>query len=323
MFDPIATLTSLQQARETLALAGRPLEWLLVAGALALISCALVPRLRPRLGLVIALHTTLLGVGEVLLALFHTHLYQVATVWDPMSRTSLGGVAVPLWISSEKLYVWALALVIATLAAKRHADEIRPLAAVAVALVTLGAVVWSRPFTAPLPDFFAQYEGYLRALLSGVPQEALAAFQGMAGARRYYYNTWYMWVHPPLLFASYGAFVMSFLATVLAYRHRRASFEETAYRWARLGYLPLTTGMLIGFPWAVMAWAGESWWWSGKVNMSIMMWLLYTAYLHGRLHLRQRGTWRLALALSALSFAALVLTYVTTYVVPGAHSVAG
>ncbi len=85
-------------------------------------------------------------------------------------------------------------------------------------------------------------------------------------------------------------------------RPRHSSFETTAYRWARLGYLPLTFGMLLGFPWALMAWQGEAWWWSGKVNMSIMMWLLYTAYLHARLYLRRQGMWKAVAALAVLSF---------------------
>ena len=139
---------------------------------------------------------------------------------------------------------------------------------------------------------------------------------------QFYYNAWYMWVHPPLLFLSYGAFVVSFAAIVLAVRHRRSRYEDQAYWWARLGYLPLTLGMLLGFPWAIMSWSGEAWWWSGKVNMSIMMWLLYTAYLHARLYLRRRGMWRWVLAIAIAAFVALVLTYVTTYLVPGAHSVA-
>jgi ABC-type transport system involved in cytochrome c biogenesis permease subunit len=89
-----------------------------------------------------------------------------------------------------------------------------------------------------------------------------------------------------------------------------------------MGYLPLTVGMLLGFPWALEAWTGTSWWWSGFVNMSIMMWMFYTAYLHGRLYLRRRNMWRVVAALALISFAVLVLTYVASYVVPGAHSYA-
>jgi cytochrome c biogenesis factor len=144
----------------------------------------------------------------------------------------------------------------------------------------------------------------------------------MEASRQFYYNAWYMWVHPPLLFFSYGAFAISFVATLKMIRTRLASFETIAYRWARLGYLPLTVGMLLGFPWALMSWQGESWWWSGKVNMSIMMWLLYTGFLHARLYLRRRGMWRAVAVLGVLSFSVLLLTYATTYVVPGAHSYA-
>jgi cytochrome c biogenesis factor len=243
-------------------------------------------------------------------------------VANPATGAITGSFAVPLWIESEKLYVWALLLVVIALVLRRHADELRPMLAVGAAILAVGAIVWGRPFAQPLPDFFGQYFGYLSAWASGDINAAFSAFQGAEGSRQYFYNTWYMWIHPPLLFLSYGAFVASFASTILMIARRRSSYEQTAYRWARLGYLPLTLGMLLGFPWAILAWQGDAWWWSGKVNMSIMMWLLYTAYLHGRLYLRRRGMWRVVAALAVLSFVALVLTYITTYVVPGAHSVA-
>jgi len=53
-----------------------------------------------------------------------------------------------------------------------------------------------------------------------------------------------------------------------------------------------------------------------------MMWLLYTGVLHARLYLRREGMWKAVAILGVLSFAILVLTYITTYVVPGAHSYA-
>ena len=64
----------------------------------------------------------------------------------------------------------------------------------------------------------------------------------MEAARQFYYNAWFMWVHPPLLFFSYGAFMISFVATVQMIRERHSAFETTAYRWARLGYLPTHGG---------------------------------------------------------------------------------
>ena len=189
------------------------------------------------------------------------------------------------------------------------------------AVLMAGAALLGRPFSQPLPSFFGQYYGYLQATLAG-GASAQAAYAGMESARQFYYNAWYMWVHPPMLFFSYAAFAISFVATIEMIRTRRASFEYTAYGWARFGYVWLTFGMLLGFPWALSAWTGEAWWWSGKVNMSLMMWLLYTAYLHARLYLRQRGMWKAVAAVAVLSFVILVLTYVATYVVPGAHSYA-
>jgi ABC-type transport system involved in cytochrome c biogenesis permease subunit len=78
--------------------------------------------------------------------------------------------------------------------------------------------------------------------------------------------------------------------------------------------------MLIGYPWAVEAWQGQSWWWSAKINVSITMWLLYTAYLHARLYIGRRFTGRFSLILAIVSFLSLIFTYLTTYLIPGVHS---
>ena len=316
-------IDQIDRARGTLSALGAVLEPLLLVFAAALLACAIVPALRRRMRVALSLTTGVLLAGEAGLVWFHWQLYDAAAVIDPFSGQVTGHLAVPLWVESEKLYVWALIVAVLALVARRHGDELRPLLAGVAALLIAGAVLWGHPFTQPLPDALGQYQQYARGVLSGDAALAGSAFQGMEGARRFYYNTWYMWLHPPILFFSYGAFVASFAAILLTIRRRRSSYEITAYRWARLGYLPLTLGMLVGFPWAILAWSGESWWWSGKVNMSIMMWLLYTAYLHARLYLRRPGVWRVVVALAVLSFVALLLTYLTTYIVPGAHSVAG
>lgn len=322
MFDPVTAIASLDQAVRLLASAGRVIEPLLLALAVGTAVTAAAPAMRRHLPKLLGALTALLVGGELLLGWFHFRLWQICQVVDPFTGTVTGSFAVPLWVESEKLYVWAIVLAAITLGLRRHREELQPMLAGATAVLVVGAAVWGRPFTDPLPDFLSQYGAYLDAWVGGGPQAAASIAQGLEGSRRFFYNAWYMWVHPPLLFISYGAFVASFAATLLMIRHRLQSFEQTAYRWARFGYLPLTLGMLLGFPWAILAWSGESWWWSGKVNMSIMMWLLYTAYLHARLYLRPRGMWKLVAALAVLSFVALVLTYVTTYLVPGAHSVA-
>ena len=306
----------------TLSRIGSPFQIVLLVAAVGLLMLTVIPAARDWRGLALVAMTALLAVGELVLIWFHASLYQAMPVVSPQTSAVTGHVAAPLWIESEKLYVWALVVAVMGVLMRRDRRALLGGVNVLVALFTIGAVVFGRPFTEPLPGLLGQYGAYLQAMSSGLLESAQAAFEGMEGSRQYFYNSWYMWIHPPLLFFSYGAFTISFVATLRMIRERRAHFETTAYRWARLGYLALTTGMLLGFPWAIIAWTGESWWWSGKVNMSLMMWLLYTAYLHARLYLRRRGMWRWVAAIAVLSFAVLVLTYITTYVVPGAHSYA-
>ncbi len=296
-------------------------EPVLALAALALAVVSLVPALSRWRRKAIGAMALLLVVGELALIAFHLELGRITQVFDPVTGLATGTFAVPLWIESEKLYVWALVLACLALLVREHRDELLPSLGVGVALLAAGAAIWARPFTEPLPQFLGRYGAYASALAAD-PVAASQMFQGLEASRQFYYNTWYMWAHPPLLFIAYGAFVISFAAIVLTAMRKHSSYETVAYRWAAFGYLPLTAGMLLGFPWAILAWRGESWWWSGKVNMSIMMWLLYAAYLHARLYLRRRGMWKVVVALGIVAFASLVLTYLATYVVPGAHSYA-
>jgi ABC-type transport system involved in cytochrome c biogenesis permease subunit len=318
---PQQTYDAIQSLLASTAKIGSPLQSVIAACALVLAICALLPSARPWRGLALGTMTTLLLVGEGVLIWLHWRLWQLTAVIDPSTGRTVTHVAVSLWVESEKLYVWALVVALMGVAMRRQREQLLPGVMLAVAGLAAGGVLIGTPFTQPLPGFLGQYYGYLQATsMGGVA--AQQAFEGMAGAATYYYNTWFMWVHPPLLFVAYGAFTISFVATLQMIIERRSSYETTAYRWARLGYLPITVGMLLGFPWALMSWQGEAWWWSGKVNMSIMMWMLYTAYLHARLYLRRRGMWKTVAALAVLSFLILVLTYLATYVVPGAHSYA-
>ncbi len=318
--NPVATFTSLQALRTSVLAFGAPYEAVLMVASVVLAIAAVVPAGRRWGGWFLAGMAGLLVLGELVLVWFHWRLYALAVVASP-DGVARGNVAVPLWIESEKLFVWALVVAILGMLVRRQRRELLPGIMMVTAVLAFGAAYLGKPFTEPLPGFLGQYVGYLQAMSYG-GQAAQGAYEGMESSRQFYYNAWYMWVHPPMLFLSYGAFAISFVATIRMLISRHSSFETTAYRWARFGYVWLTLGMLLGFPWALSAWQGESWWWSGKVNMSLMMWLLYTAYLHARLYLRRRGMWKVVAGLSILSFVILVLTYVTTYVVPGAHSYA-
>lgn len=317
--NPITIFESLEQLRRSLAFIGLPLEIIIMIASVVLLGFALFPQAERWRGWALTGMASLLVIGELALIWFHWQLYQLTVVVEPTTGAVTGRVAVPLWVESEKLYVWALIVAVLGVVMRRQREELLQSVLIMTAILSFGAAAIGQPFTDPVPSFLAQYVGYLQATgLGGVA--AQQAYEGMEGARQFYYNTWYMWVHPPMLFLSYGAFALSFVATLKMISVRHSSFETTAYRWARWGYIWLTLGMLLGFPWAILAWQGEAWWWSGKVNMSLMMWLLYTAYLHARLYLRRAGMWRVVAFLGVLSFVILILTYLATYIVPGAHS---
>jgi ABC-type transport system involved in cytochrome c biogenesis permease subunit len=319
--NAFSAVRDLQSLVNTVAVIGVPLQWFVVGGACVLIVVAVLPPFAEWRSLALGAMTALLVIGEGVLVWFHIRLYQLTPLVDPSTHKLSGHMAVSLWVEGERLYVWALTVAILGMLLRKQREHLLPGVMLSVGLLSIVGILSGSPFSNPLPTFLAQYSQYLQAMAIG-GGTAAGAWQGMEATRQFYYNAWFMWVHPPLLYFSYAAFTVSFVAIVQMIRWRYSGFETIAYGWARLGYLPLTVGMLIGFPWALEAWTGESWWWSGFVNMSIMMWLFYTAYLHARLYLRRKNMWRLVAALGALSFGVLVLTYIATYVVPGAHSYA-
>ena len=106
----------------------------------------------------------------------------------------------------------------------------------------------------------------------------------------FYYNAEYMWFHPPLLFLSYACITMTFVTSVFMLVRREPAVEIMGYDYAKLGFLMLTLGMLLGYPWALKAW-GPNWWWDPKICSSIMMWAIYSTYLHTRLYANKPFMW--------------------------------
>ena len=156
-------IISLDSLTATLAAIGRPLGLLLVVGALALVVVTSVPALSHRRRTVLTALVALLALGEAVLVWFHWRLWDVAVVADPLSGRVTGNVAVPLWVESEKLYVWALVLGVMVLLARRHADELFPYVAVMLSLpAQLVMMVKTWVWRAPLIGRAVRAAGYLR-----------------------------------------------------------------------------------------------------------------------------------------------------------------
>lgn len=310
-------------ARNTVTDIGQPLFFLTFALSAILVVFTLYQPLRQYARhLILGIFLSLLA-GFLLLGWFHYQIYQYLPLANPINGEIVGRYAIPLWIEDEKLYFWTFLIALWLVIMRKRTGGFQiALNLTLTAFVTL-TVLTSNPFIAPLSNFNSEIAGYSRVLASQDLNVKMQAFGATAGQMQGYYNSSYMWIHPPLLFLAYSTFVISFFGAVFMLIKRDHEFDKIAYQWAKPGYIVLTIGLLLGYPWAVDAWKGQPWWYSPKINVTLMMWVLYTAYLHSRLYLHRRGMWHTSAILGILGFTAVIATYLSTYVLPGIHSVGG
>ena len=171
--NPLAIFESMQAARASLAGIGALYQMVLVAAAAVVALFAIMPAWRRWRGVVLACMAALLVVGELLLVRFHMQLYDLAVVVDPATGATTGRVAVPLWVESEKLFVWALCVAVLGALMRRQREDLLPGVMLVTAALAAGAALLGRPFTEPLPGFFGQYYGYLQASAQGGRQRSV------------------------------------------------------------------------------------------------------------------------------------------------------
>ena len=284
--------------------------------------------------------TVLLVIGFIIIAWFHLRIYQTIELVYPPELTNYMAAdmgvratslrfAVPLWIENEKLYFWTLCisifLVVTNFQYNFLRSEVASLfsSAMNIMLAAFGLLTYytSNPFNEPLPGLHSEIAGWYAATVATDPNVLYGTLYQLYFRIIYYYNSEYMWTHPPMLFIAYASLVITFVGCVFMLFRREKIFDRISYNHAKFGYLLLTVGMLIGYPWAVVAWEGKDWWWDPKVNGSIMMWVLYSAYLHSRIYLKRRNMWQVTAILGIICFISLVFTYLLTYIAPGIHAI--
>lgn len=272
----------------------------------------------------IYISTGLYVLGFIFLTWFHIQIYNTVLIEYPavmreMIPVESSRFAVPLWIEGEKLYFWTLSISVFVLIMQRQKDVISVLG---ILLSVFSAVVYffSDPFKDPLPIVHNEITSWYAA--SGSVDGSIFQLAGMLYGRiTFYYNSAYMWVHPPVLFIAYASLIITFVACVYMLKGRNKLYDDIAYGHAKIGYILLTAGMLIGYPWAIEAWKDSSWWWDPKISGSIMMWVLYSAYLHAHIYVSREKMWSTTAYLGIICFMSLIFTYLLTYIVPGIHSV--
>ncbi len=97
--------------------------------------------------------------------------------------------------------------------------------------------------------------------------------------------------------------------------------DELVYKAIMWGFPFLTAGIITGAAWANYAW-GTYWSWDPKETWSLIVWLVYAAFLHARITRGWHG--RRAAILSIVGFLATVFCYLgVNLVLSGLHSYGG
>ncbi len=224
----------------------------------------------------------------------------------------------PPWLEEERYCFWFLSFGIMALIAwwRTKSAVIRRILEVLYCDQVLILTLVFTTFIKPLPNFVAEIKPWVTA---SIPMAKVELFIKLYPRLVFYYNAPYMWGHPPLLFISYAALTVFFAACVSMLVKNDTESEYIAYSYAKPAYLCLTVGMLLGLPWALEAW-GPNWWWDPKIASSIMMWVVFSTYLHARLYLSRKGMWKFVAWLGILCFIAMIFTYLASYLFPGEHS---
>ncbi len=146
--------------------------------------------------------------------------------------------------------------------------------------------------------------------------------------------------HVVTCFVGYAAFAISFAVSILylfktgaerrspkspgafgGFLPASSSLDEIGYKTIAVGFPLLTIGIITGAFWANVAW-GTYWSWDPKETWSLIVWLIYAAYLHARITRGWQG--KKAAVLSIVGFAATVFCYLgVNLVLSGLHSYGG
>jgi ABC-type transport system involved in cytochrome c biogenesis permease subunit len=102
------------------------------------------------------------------------------------------------------------------------------------------------------------------------------------------------------------------------------NYEEGTYRLVRLGFVPLTLGLLLGSYWGKLAW-GDYWSWDPKEVWSLVTWLIYLIYFHFR-YIYGKRLPRINSLLALTGQAAIIITLLwvnLARIFAGLHNYAG
>lgn len=145
-------------------------------------------------------------------------------------------------------------------------------------------------------------------------------------------QSYWLQIHVSVAAMGEAAFLIAFAANIMyflkTYLSKDSSFAKRlpdlkkldyfSYKAIAVGYPLFTVGALFaGAIWAEQAW-GIFWSWDPKEVCSLVVWLIYSAYLHARFVKGWSGM--RAAVLSAIGFISTILTFFSNLVLGGLHS---
>ncbi|MEC8777084.1 MAG: heme lyase CcmF/NrfE family subunit [Pseudomonadota bacterium] len=135
-------------------------------------------------------------------------------------------------------------------------------------------------------------------------------------------------LHPPILYAGYVGFSISFSFAVAALIEGKvdAAWARWVRPWTLLAWLFLTAGIALGSWWAYyeLGWGGW-WYWDPVENASFMPWLVGTALLHSAIVVEKRDalkSWTVLLAILTFSLSLIGTFLVRSGVLTSVHAFA-
>lgn len=127
------------------------------------------------------------------------------------------------------------------------------------------------------------------------------------------------YLHLPIAINTFLSCTVVFIACVAYLGGRRQVWDDLAYSAARVTVLNGTILMLTGMIWARVSW-GHWWVWSPRLAFSLLLWLLYIAYLILRpaFGATQRSA-VISAAYGVVAFLDVPLVYLSVNLLPDVH----
>lgn len=117
------------------------------------------------------------------------------------------------------------------------------------------------------------------------------------------------YLHVSTAWISYFAFGVTMIGSILYLLRKKYLWDSIAAISAQLGVIFCSTTLIIGSIWAGVAW-GIHWNWDPRETTTLILWILYVAYLSFRMSIHdQEKRARISAVLGILAFISIPLSY--------------